>query len=56
MTFISRRPRVATFVDIKKTLTICIKTVFKDSRIAIIQEYKKVTRIKDYVSKCSLYL
>ena len=47
-TFILRRPGVAIFADIIKILTIFIKTIFKDSR--------KVRRIRNYVSKCKIYL
>ena len=35
-----RRPRVAILADITKTVTMLIKTIFKDS--------KKVKRIKNY--------
>ena len=45
---ILRRPRVASFADIIKIITIFFKTVFKDS--------KKVKRIWNYVPKSSLYL
>ena len=38
----------AIFAYIMKIVTIFIKTIFKDS--------KKVKRIRNYVSKCSLYL
>ena len=47
-TFILRRPRVASFVDIIKFVTTFIKNIFKDS--------KKVERIRNYVSRCNLYL
>ena len=46
--FILRRPRVAIFADIIKIVTMFIKTIFKDS--------KKIKRIRNYVSKCNLYL
>ena len=45
---ILRRPGVAIFADIIKIVTMFIKTVIKDSR--------KVKRIKNDVSKPSLYL
>ena len=48
ITFILGRPRVPTFADIIKIVTMFIKTIFKDSR--------KVKRIRNYVSKCNLYL
>ena len=41
-------PGVAIFADIIKIITRFIKKIFKDSR--------KVTRIRNYVSKCNLYL
>ena len=41
-------PRVPTFADIIKIVTMFIKTIFKDSR--------KVKRTRNYVSKCCLYL
>ena len=47
-TFSLRRSRVTIFADIVKIVTIFIKTIQKDS--------KKVIRIWNYVSKCSLYL
>ena len=47
-TFMLRRPRVAIFADINKIVTMFIKTIFEDS--------KKVKRIKNYISKCNLYL
>ena len=43
-----RWPGVAIFADIIKIVTMFIKTIFKDSR--------KVKRIRNYVSKCNLYL
>ena len=43
-----RWPRVATFADINKVLTMFINTIFKNS--------KKVKRIRNYVSKCNQYL
>ena len=46
--FILRRPRVAIFTDIIKIVTKFIKTIFTYSR--------KVKRIGNYVSKCTLYL
>ena len=46
--FILRRPEVAIFVDIIKTVTMFIKTIFIESR--------KVKRTRNYVSKCNLYL
>ena len=47
-TFISRRPRVDTFDD-QKTVTIFLKTMFKDSN--------KLERIRNYVPKCiSIFL
>ena len=45
---ILRRPGVAIFADIIKIVTMFIKTVIKDSR--------KIKRIRNYVSKPSLYL
>ena len=45
---ILRRPGVVIFADIIKIVTMFIKTVIKDSR--------KVKRIKNDVSKPSLYL
>ena len=45
---ILRRPGVAIFADIIKVITMFIKKIFKDSR--------KVKRIRNYVSKCNLYL
>ena len=42
-----RRPRVAIFGDIIKTVTIFINTIFQGS--------KKVTRIRNYVLNCNLY-
>ena len=47
-TFILKRPGVAIFADIIKIVTMCIKTILKDSR--------KVRRIRNYVSKWNLYL
>ena len=46
--FVWRRSRVAIFADSIKIVTMFIKTIFKDS--------KKVRRIRNYVSKCNLYL
>ena len=46
--FILRRPSIAIFVDIIKTLTVFIKEFFQHSG--------KVQRIGSYVSKCSLYM
>ena len=46
--FILRRYGVAIFADVVKILAMSIVTIFKDS--------KKVKRIKNYVSKCNLYL
>ena len=43
-----RRLWVAISADIIKIVTMFIKTIFKDSR--------KVKRIRNYVSKCNLYL
>ena len=53
MTFISKyryfkKNWVTIFADIIKIVTMFIKTIFKDSR--------KVKRIRNYVSKCNLYL
>ena len=52
ITFISKylyfKPRAAIFADIIKIITIFIRTIFKDS--------KKVKIIRNYVSKCNLYL
>ena len=47
-TFILRKPRVAIFVDIIKIVTTFIKKIFKDSENA--------KRIRNYVSKCNVYL
>ena len=47
-TFILRRPRVAIFADIIKIVTIFIKAILKGS--------KEVKRIRNYLSKCNLYL
>ena len=41
-------PGVAIFADIIKIVTMFIKTIIKDSI--------KVKKIRNYVSKCSLYL
>ena len=46
--FILRRAGVAIFADIIKILTMFIKTILKDSG--------KVKRIRNYVSKCNIYL
>ena len=46
--FILRRPRVGIFAGFIKTMTTFIKTILKDSR--------KVGRIRNYVSKCNIYL
>ena len=46
--FILRRPRVATFANIIKVVTMFIKAIFRYP--------KKVKRIINYVSKCNLYL
>ena len=43
-----RKPRVEILVSIIKVVTVFIKTIFKDS--------KKVKRIRNYVSKCNLFL
>ena len=47
-TVILRRPWVAIFANIIKILTRFVKEIFKDSR--------KVKRIRNYESKCNLYL
>ena len=52
ITFISKyvyfkKPGVANFAGIIKIVTMFIKKIFKDSR--------KFRRIRNYVSKCSLY-
>ena len=47
-TFTSRRPKVAIFADIMKTVTMFINNIFLNS--------KKVKRIRNYISKRSLYL
>ena len=47
-TFILRMPGVAIFADIIKIVTMFIKTIIKDSI--------KVKKIRNYVSKCNLYL
>ena len=47
-TYILRRPGVASFAYIIKILTMFLETIFKYSR--------KVKRIRNYVSKCNLYL
>ena len=43
-----RRLGVAIFADITKFITMFIKKIFKDSR--------KLKRIRNYISKCNLYL
>ena len=43
ITFLLRKPKVAIFANIIKTVTMFIRTIFKDSR--------KVKRIRNYVSK-----
>ena len=43
-----KKARVAIFADIIKILTMFVKIILKDS--------KKVIRIRNYVSKCNLYL
>ena len=48
VTFILRRPRVVVFADIIKIMIIFIKTILNDSR--------KVRRIRNYVSRWNLYL
>ena len=48
ISFNSRRPRVTNFADIIKTATMFINTTFKDS--------KKVKIVRNYVSKCNLFL
>ena len=53
ITFISKyrcfkKAWVAIFADIIKIITMFIKKVFKDS--------KRVKKIRNYVSKCNLYL
>ena len=48
-TFISKEPRVTSFVGIIKIETMVIKTIFKDSR-------KKFERIRNDVLKYNLYL
>ena len=45
---ISRRLRVTIFADIIKILTMFTKMIFKDS--------KKIKRIRNYASKCNLYM
>ena len=47
-TYILRRPGVASFSYIIKILTMFLETIFKYSR--------KVKRIRNYVSKCNLYV
>ena len=47
MIFVLRRPKVASFANIK-IATMFIKTTIKDS--------KKVERIGNYLLKCNLYL
>ena len=47
-TFILRRSKEAIFADIIKIVTISNKAIFKDS--------KKAKRIRNYESKCNLYL
>ena len=46
--FTSRRPKVAIFADIMKIVTMFINNIFLNS--------KKVKRIRNYISKRSLYL
>ena len=43
ITFLLRKPRIAIFANIIKTVTMFIKTIFEDS--------KKVKRIRNYESK-----
>ena len=45
-----RTPRVTIFAVSLKIVAMFIKTTFKDSK------KKKVKRIRNYVSKCNLYL
>ena len=45
---ILRKPGVAIVADISKIVTMFIKKIFKDLR--------KVRRIRNYISKCNLYL
>ena len=47
-TSILRRPREAIFADITKIVTMFIKTILNDS--------KKIKRIRNYVPKWNLYL
>ena len=47
-TVILRRPGIAIFADIIKIVTFFIETILKDSR--------KVKGIKNFVSKCNLYM
>ena len=47
-TFILRRPREAILADITKIVTMFIKTILNDS--------KKIKRIRNYVPKWNLYL
>ena len=46
--FILSRPGIASFADIIKIVTFFIKKISKDSR--------KVKRIRNFVSKCNLYM
>ena len=46
--YLKKAYRVTIFADIIKIVTMFIKKIFKDS--------KKVKRIRNYVSKCNLYL
>ena len=45
---ILRRPGIAIFADIIKIVTMFLKTIFKDSI--------QIKKIRNYVSKCNLYL
>ena len=48
ITFLSKRPGVVSFADIIKIVTMVIKAILKDTR--------KDRRIRNYVSKWTLYL
>ena len=45
---ILRRPRVANIAEIIKIVTVFIKKIIEDS--------KRVERIRNYIPKCNLYL
>ena len=46
ITFILRRPGIAIFAEIIKTVTMFIKSICKDSKL--------VKKIRNYISKCNI--